>query len=348
MNDMIADLDIEDPKMLDRYLRATGRIEQDEEIAIRILNGGISNRTVLVQRATGEAWVVKQALEKLRVSVDWFSRPERIEREALGMRWLASLVSSQSTTRLIFEDPKHHLLAMEAIPEPHAVWKDLLLVGQLEQQHFVAFGHLLGTIHRESYRRRRELSKAFADRSFFESLRIEPYYAYTAAHVLDAATFFAELISDIRARRITLVHGDYSPKNILIHNGRLILLDHEVIHFGDPAFDVGFALAHLLSKANHIAEKRETFAQVTIQYWNAYASVLTDLPWQEGFQARCVCHAVGCLLARVAGKSPLEYLSNSARTTQLSAAISLMRRSPGTICELVARYFELLELETQP
>ena len=111
----------------------------------------------------------------------------------------------------------------------------------------------------------------FDDRSFFESLRLEPYYLYTATQVPAGRDVPATSWSrDTRERRLTLVHGDYSPKNVLVHDDRLILLDHEVIHWGDPAFDVGFALTHLLSKAHHLPTHREAFAR-------AAAAVLGDL-----------------------------------------------------------------------
>jgi aminoglycoside phosphotransferase (APT) family kinase protein len=87
----------------------------------------------------------------------------------------------------------------------------------------------------------------FADRSFFESLRIEPYYRYAASRAPDADPFLRTLVEDTRREVHTLVHGDYSPKNVLVREGRLVLLDHEVAHFGDPAFDVGFSTTHLLS-----------------------------------------------------------------------------------------------------
>src|SRR3712207_654392 len=124
---MGTDLDIEQPGVLLSYLRGTGRIGEEEEPVVHVLAGGVSNRTVLVERPTGEAWVLKQALEKLRVSVDWFSDPERVHREALGLRWLQELAPPGSITPLVFEDHEHHLLAMEAVPEPHENWKTMLL-----------------------------------------------------------------------------------------------------------------------------------------------------------------------------------------------------------------------------
>src|SRR5689334_7158814 len=112
-------LDIEQPGQLLAYLRATNRIARDETPQMKTLAGGVSNRTVLVKRASGEAWVLKQALAKLRVRVDWFSDPARIHREALGLRWLEKLAPPGTITPLVFEDEQHHLLAMEAVPEPH-------------------------------------------------------------------------------------------------------------------------------------------------------------------------------------------------------------------------------------
>src|SRR2546421_12268854 len=98
------ELDIEDRAQLESYLRSTGRIGADEQIESRVLAGGVSNRTVWVKRASGEAWVLKQALAKLRVKVDWFSDPARIGREALGLKWLAKLAPPGTITPLVFED----------------------------------------------------------------------------------------------------------------------------------------------------------------------------------------------------------------------------------------------------
>jgi 5-methylthioribose kinase len=248
-------LDIEAPAALVAYLRDTGRIAPDETPVVHNLAGGVSNKTVLVERPTGESWVLKQALPKLRVKVDWFSDPARIRREALALQWLPKLAPEGSITPLVFEDPDHFLLAMEAVPQPHENWKTMLLSGRIEKRHAEAFGTLLGTIHRRSA----ELDEAgegiaatFADKSFFQSLRVEPYYEYSAAAVPASRRFYEYLVATVGGEDgFALVHGDYSPKNVLVRDDRLVLLDHEVIHWGQPAFDAGFALCHLLSKVHH-------------------------------------------------------------------------------------------------
>jgi len=339
---MNADLDIERPDALLAYLRRAGHIPADEQPLIRNLAGGVSNRTVLVERPSGEAWVVKQALKKLRVAVEWYSSPERIHREALGMRWLARLAPPGSSTELIFEDHVSHILAMVAVPQPHENWKTMLLAGRLETSHVEQFGRLLGTIHRAAHQRRDQIAPAFNDRSFFESLRIEPYYVYTWSRIPETAQFYDALISETRARRLTLVHGDYSPKNILVYQGRMVLLDHEVIHFGDPAFDLGFALAHLLSKAHHVQGMRAAFAAAASNYWRAYRAALGAVPWSYDIEPRTVRHTLGCLLARVAGRSTLEYMDGEERARQRKVAITLMNQPPVSVEELARRFVALL------
>jgi len=339
---MSATLDIEDPAALVAYLSLTGRIAHDEEPTVRTLAGGVSNKTVLVERPTGESWVLKQALPKLRVKVDWFSDPARIRREALALRWLPELAPKGSITPLVFEDPDHFLLAMQAVPQPHENWKTMLLTGRkLFPRHAQQFGALLGRIHRSASKRRHELAPLFDDRTFFETLRIEPYYAFTAEQVPAAGPFLHALIEETRATRETLVHGDYSPKNVLVpKGGRIVLLDHEVIHWGDGAFDLGFAMAHFLSKANHLPNHRGAFGAAVMRFWSGYMRQGPALG--SGLRQRAVRHALACLLARVAGRSPLEYLTADERARQVDAVLDLMQSPPKIHADLVLKFLDRL------
>lgn len=337
-------MNIENPPELLHYLRSTGRISPDESPPVRVLAGGVSNRTVWVQRADG-GWVLKQALEKLRVAVDWYSPPQRVHREALGLRWLGELAPPGSLPGFVFEDFEQHILAMTAVPQPHENWKEILLAGGLETGHVAQFGRLLAAIHANAHARAQELAPAFADRAFFESLRLEPYYAYTADAVPQAAAFLRQLIDQTRSHSHTLVHGDYSPKNVLVHAGRLVLLDYEVIHWGDPAFDVGFALTHLLSKAHHIPGQRGAFVAAAVQFWRAYADGLGPVPWQNGLAQRAVGHTLACLLARVAGRSPLEYLDRAARARQQGIVCRLLHAPPSSVPALAEIFGEQLDAE---
>ena len=331
-------LDIDVPGALEEYLRTSGRIEPGEPVTIEALGGGVSNRTLLVRRQRGRSWVVKQALEKLRVEVDWFSDPARSEREARGMIQLAKLAPPGAITPLIFHDAEHHVLAMEAVPEPHENWKTLLLEGKLNEDHVDQFAILLGRIHSGNGVSHEDLKTEFRDRTYFRSLRLEPYYAYAAEQVEAARTFLTRLVDETWGRREALVHGDYSPKNVLVHSGRLVLIDHEVIHFGDPAFDLGFSMTHFLSKAHHLPGHRDAFATIARRYWRVYLEALGDVPWRRDIEERAVRQTLGCLLARVAGRSPLEYMSGAERERQRAVVCGLLEPSPNSVGDLITRF----------
>jgi 5-methylthioribose kinase len=321
-------IDIEQPAALRTYLQATGRAAPDESVHVTVLTGGVSNRTVLIEFEDGRAWVLKQPLERLRVEAEWLSGVERAHYEALGLRWLARLTPNGAVPGFVFEDHEQHILAMEAVPQPHENWKTLLLAGRLDATHVEQFARLLAAIHVGGFEHREEIAREFGDRTFFETLRLQPYYGYAAECVPEAAQFLLDLIETTRSRRITFVHGDYSPKNILVSGGRLVLLDHEVIHFGDPAFDLGFSLCHFLSKAHHLPDQRSAFADAARLYWQSYFAAVASQSWSSDLESHAVRHTIGCLLARVAGKSPLEYLGESERRRQQAAALCLVNDVP--------------------
>jgi tRNA A-37 threonylcarbamoyl transferase component Bud32 len=338
----MADLNIEDFPAAEAYLRDKRLLVAGGAVSFERLPGGVSNRTVLAGFSDGRCWVLKQALPKLRVAVDWFSSPERIHREALALQWYARLAPGGSVPRFEFEDEANHLLGMEAVPFPHQNWKTALLSGDVNFNHVEQFGRLLGLVHRRASEEE-ELRDVFGDRSFFESLRLEPYYLYCAQQVPESAKFLYRLVEETRSCRLTLVHGDYSPKNILLRNDKLILLDYEVAHFGEPAFDLGFSLTHFLSKAHHLPAQRALFADAAHRYWRAYREALGDVAWARHLEPRAVRHALGCMLARVAGRSPLEYLSAAERARQRHAVLSLLPAPPAQVQDLASEFLSRLE-----
>ena len=331
-------LNIEDPPSLLSYLRDAGHIPAQARPRFRTLGGGVSNRTVLVERTGASDWVLKQPLRRLRVASEWLSDPLRIHAEARGLEFLPRLTPAGTITPLVFEDFDQHVLAMVAVPSPHWNWSQLLLRGTLASTHVEQCAQILGMMHSRGRQQAGDLAGVFSDKSYFVSLRLDPYYRFSAEQVPSAREFLLSLIEQTQAVNLSVVHGDYSPKNMLVHEGRLVLLDHEVIHFGDPAFDVGFLLTHLLSKANHLPERRALFAEAAVLFWQVYRQAAPEIADHAGYQERVVHHALACLLARVAGRSQLEYLSNAARTRQRGTALQLMSRSPVTVPELVESF----------
>ncbi len=394
-------MDIEQPDQLLTWLHLHHHIADWEHPDITKLPGGVSSRCILIHREPPHPdWVMKQSLEKLRVEVDWFSDPERIHREAAGIRTLGQLLPAGTVPALYFEDHEEHLLAMAAVPRPHENWKSLLLSGIVSRSHVKQFAQLLNLIHSEAAKKSNTLALAFRDSANFESLRLAPYFTYTADQVPGARGFIKDLVQQTRKRQLTLVHGDYSPKNILIYNERLVLLDHEVIHWGDPAFDVGFALAHLLSKAHHLFPQRKVFRDAAKYFWRIYKNdnnVETEdrkrmqseqsgrevsragpdhneqydnaqpgsdpVPnehqesrdeqmhhvqagseqWRQDLELFAVRHSLACLLARVAGKSPLEYLTEKEREVQRVIVTDMMDHCPDTIDTLIDSFVDRLD-----
>ena len=326
-----------------RYLRQSKRIGKSEALTFRTLRGGVSNKTVLLQRPDGSRWVLKQALPKLRVQADWFSDPIRIRVEANALRYLPLVAPPNTIPKLLFEDLEQHLLAMEAVPEPHENWKERLLSGRLDRDLITQFGRLLANVHGHSYDLRQELFPTFENREFFETLRLEPYYQFTGERVPEAASFLHDLIQANRIHCVTLVHGDYSPKNILVYQGRLVLLDHEVVHVGDPAFDLGFSLTHLLSKGHHLKEHRSAFLIAATGYWETYKSETESAAWFGEVERRAVNNTIACLLARTSGRSPLEYLPEGERRKQKEAALDLITYRPDTVPALIEEFGRRIE-----
>ncbi len=335
--------DIENFEALREYLTARGCLKFDETVSFQNLMGGVSNRTVKVAWPDGRGWVLKQALAKLRVSADWFSNPERIGVEAKALRCLNRLAPPGTTPSFVFEDMTNYLMGMEAIPEEHENWKSVLLSGRILSDHFEQFGLLLGAIHRESSESGPELRSMFADTTFFKSLRLEPYYLYTAHNIPAAASFLNTLAQETLDHKDSLVHGDFSPKNTLIHNGKLILLDYEVVHFGDAAFDVGFALTHFFSKAHHLPRERDRLFSAGELFWQVYNEEIEHQEWAALLEPRVVRHTLACLLARVAGKSPLEYLAPAERLRQQDVVLALMMRPPTNIPDLITEFVRRIE-----
>ncbi|XOV93184.1 MAG: phosphotransferase family protein [Bacteroidota bacterium] len=324
-------MDIKNLSDLKNYLAEIDFLKDYQLTNYNLLPGGVSAHTVYVDG--DHPIVVKQALGKLKTQVDWFSDPERIAIENLGLNWLFKNLPIGSVPKPIYFDLKNNLMIMEGIAPPVDNLKSLLLNGVPPKHLIESFGKMLGTIHRKGMEDPNS-PNTFSNRDFFINLRLEPYYEFTGGQVPSSKPFYHKLIQSTLDHRITIVHGDFSPKNILVKDNHLILLDHEVMHFGDPAFDVGFALTHFLSKANHLSNI--SFVDLALLVWDSYRSEFSFN--EDDYQSRCIRHLLGCMLARIHGKSPLEYLSREHRDWQSQFILALLNNIPGSMIALLETY----------
>jgi aminoglycoside phosphotransferase (APT) family kinase protein len=297
-------------------------------LRIEELSGGVSN-TVLLVESPGRRLVVKQSLEKLQVEQDWFSDRSRVFRESASIRWLAPHFPAGALPEILFEDRANCLFAMTAAPAEAQSWKDLLMSGAIDGRVAERIGVMLGTIVRVSWRNA-ECERAFGDQTIFTQLRLDPYYRTTAQQHPALAKYFEQLMEESLGRRVSLVHGDWSPKNFLISSDGVMAIDFEVVHFGDPSFDSAFMLNHLLLKLFCFPEWSAAFDAAAQRFWDAFRSTI---PGGTDWIEQATLKHLGCLLlARVDGKSPAEYLTApEVKERVRSFAQQIIVNPPGSI-----------------
>jgi 5-methylthioribose kinase len=314
-------LELLTPSNAAEYLKAHGYPLRG---VVTPLGGGVSNTVLLAETVHGRL-VIKQALERLRVAEEWRADPARTLREAAALRDVAGLLPAGATPGVVFVDEQNYIYAMEAAPEGAQDWKTLLLAGVIDPAVGGAVGRLLAR-QVASTRAVVPWRERYGDQRVFDELRLDPYYRFTAARHLDLAPCFARATARCRGRAASLVHGDWSPKNLLIAGGRPMVIDYEVVHYGDAAFDAAFLFNHLLLKSYHRPQWRSRYGEVAAAFWREAAPVV-DV---EGVKLHLGC----LLLARVDGKSPAEYLVCETKPTLRALARSILLTPPGDVLEL--------------
>ena len=267
------------------------------------LGGGVSN-TVLLVESNGHRFVLKQSLPKLRVAQEWLAGRDRIFRESAALQKLSPYLPENSLPKVLFEDRDNFTFAMTAAPVTAVSWKDQLLAGEIELDIARQVGALLARIVTVSWHSL-PWEQEFGDQTIFDQLRIDPYYRATARKHPDLAPHAARLIEESAARRISLTHGDWSPKNFLVTGPQVMAIDFEVIHYGDPSFDSAFLLNHLLLKSFYRPQWAKQYADAAAAFWQAFVSGIPDATWIEPATLQ---HLGWLLLARIDGKSPAEYI----------------------------------------
>jgi aminoglycoside phosphotransferase (APT) family kinase protein len=297
------------------------------------LGGGISNTVLLVESDAGRM-VWKQALGKLRVEQDWYSDPARIFRESGGLRLLAPHLPPDSLPEVLFEDRENFAFAMSAAPVEAETWKAQLMRGDVDCGIARSIGEMLAGMIGATWRSD-DWEARFGDQTVFDQLRLDAYYRATALRHPDLAPSIVRLMEESAARRVSIVHGDWSPKNFLVSGGSLMAIDFEVIHFGDPAFDTAFLLNHLTLKSFARPQDRAHYRAAAQAFWDATrAGVPGNAGWLE---PATLAHLGALMLARVDGKSPAEYLDADLRARVRETARGLIARPPASVDEVFER-----------
>jgi aminoglycoside phosphotransferase (APT) family kinase protein len=294
-------------------LQAAGLIDGND-ICVTPLTGGVSSDIVLVE-SPKRRFVVKAALEKLRVKDDWFVDVSRNRVEQSFFEYVSPIMPA-SVPRIL--GGGDGWFAMEYLGDELQNWKSALLAGQVETATATLAGAVLGRLHATSWDD--PVARAqFDTLPNFHALRIEPYLLTTAARVPEAAGVLRAEAQRLAETKLALVHGDFSPKNLLVGPQCLIVLDAECAWFGDPAFDAAFLLTHLHLKALLNPQA----LPLVSAFWSAYTTACG-----HDVEQRTVKLLLCLLLARVHGKSPAEYLSESQRDWVTRFVLSHLSQPP--------------------
>jgi aminoglycoside phosphotransferase (APT) family kinase protein len=283
-----------------------GLAAADEHPAVTLLTGGVSSLIVRADTRHGPV-CIKQALPELKVASHWSAPLARNHAELAWMREVAAMLP-QAVPAILGADPSSYCFAMQWLaPDDHPVWKAQLLDGHARHEFAAHVAHHLVLIHSNTVDKP-ALAERFAfDRNFFD-LRLDPYFHAAARVHPDCASSLQALVEQTTRHRLALIHGDVSPKNILAGPHGPVFLDAECAVYGDPAFDVAFCLAHLFAKCLWRPASIPDYLACADAF---NAQYVAGVDWEpaEGIEARIAHLLAALLLARVDGKSPLEYLT---------------------------------------
>lgn len=286
-------------------LRAEGLVQSDDA-RMTAFGGGVSSDVWRVDDG-GKSFVVKRSVAKLRVAADWYADPARLIYEFRYLETVSRLVPGV-VPQVLNSDISGGYIAMEFLGEGYTNWKQDMLDGSADPVVAERAATALAKIHNTT-RNDATIRSQFDSLPFFTQLRIDAYLRATALKHPNLADQIEEEALRLTRSSECLVHGDYSPKNMLVSKDRFVVLDCETAWFGDPAFDLAFLLNHLHLKALHHAPTDIGMAALVQTAIDSYFAT-SDLKAADDMNLRTARLLLMLMLARVDGKSPVEYLNN--------------------------------------
>lgn len=323
-------------------LARLGLIARGEQIRCTPLEGGISSDIWRVDIGT-RSLCLKRALPRLKAAQLW---EVPVERNRYEWAWFqtVSRICPDAVPPLVGHDPEAGLFIMEYLdPARYPLWKNQLRDGKAEAMVAEAVGERLALIHRATAGDP-AIARQFATDASFHAIRLEAYLIATARVHRDLAPILEALARTTAATKRSLVHGDVSPKNILVSPRGPLFLDAECAWYGDPAFDLAFCLNHLLLKCLWTPQAAAGFLACFTALARRY---IHGVDWEprEEIEARAAQLLPGLFLARVDGKSPVEYVTREEDKDRVRrVASALLLSPPSRLSEVRARWAEEIGL----
>ncbi|HXS55594.1 MAG TPA: aminoglycoside phosphotransferase family protein [Hanamia sp.] len=330
-------LDVNNFGILKKYLTEKDIIEPNSPVLIQSLPGGVSNSVLKISCDRGQ-FVLKQALPKLKVTSEWVSDVARSNVEKQALKFLYGIIPG-TTPALLYEDENNYLFIMECVPESSVTWKSLLLKQDCNASLAKKVGEILGRLHQNTHDLQ-EARELFGNKKYFYQLRIEPFFEFLKCKYPDLTMDIDRHIANCLERECSIVIGDYSPKNILVCDEQIVVIDFEVIHYGDSSFDLGFLTTHLLLKSLNAWEFRDSYYDILQATVDGYFSCI-QFAKRADLEQQCVQQLAWILLARVDGKSPIAYISKEKDKQLIRYASRELLNNNMTTYKEVIEFFNL-------
>ncbi len=334
-----------DDATLPGYLVRAGVLANARGVVVEAAGDGNINWVRRARDAAGRSVIVKQARPALERFPQYRVDPVRMVFEARYGEVVRAQVPAQADVlpRVIAFDEDSRVLVMEDLGDAPRL-DALLADGRAEPATLEALGAFLGAVHRATRAVADTLSSRFANDEMRalhgehiftlpyapNDFPIEPRLRALADELLARPGLrarIAELRSRYYERRDALVHGDVQAGNVLVQDGRPRLLDAEIAHVGDPAFDLGQALAHVHVHRAH--------ARDAVPFAACEAALLAGYAREAGESSELARDARAFagveILRRAIGAARLSILGTTARAEralELGAALVLGERSP--------------------
>ena len=337
-------IDLENRDQMMAYLNEKKVLDEGDNVFY--CKGGVSCVAALIEKKNGQTLLIKQGRAKLAVKEEWLADPARMAVEARANDFYNKFIPESAPAVLSYDD-ENCIMIREAAPADARMWKQDLMEGILDFEVAKKTMEALAKVQNGTADNP-EIAKQFDDYSVFHQLRISPYIDFLVGKYPELKDDAEKLKDSLLNVKRVVVHADYSPKNIMTMKDRSIcILDYEIAHYGNPAFDVAFFTNHIILKSAHFRKLSDAFLNMLIEMTDTFFANVTFTDPKQ-LEAECMPILAFMMLARIDGKSPVEYITcESTKQLVRDMALRLLRSDIKTYRE-AAELFRAMEKSVAP
>ena len=298
-----------------------GLLSSNQKYISKKITDGVSSDIWYV-KTSNKQYCIKRALAKLTVKEDWYAP---IDRNNYEVKYFTHcrVIQPYSFPKILGHDSKNFILAMEWFDnKKFIVWKKKLLEKSVSLKDGKRIGKLLSLVHKSFYKKK-QYEKIFLNDKTFYDIRIEPYLRFTSKFYPEFYESYKKTINFLTKNKSTVIHGDFSPKNILLGKNFPVILDAETACWGNPAFDIAFFNNHIILKSIFNRKVFKSYLNLSNHFLKTYLANFSVVN-NSNFISKFITLQALLILARVDGKSPVEYFKKQHKAIARSLAKNLL------------------------